>query len=121
MAENQPAATEFIAAILLEMAATPFWEEGTRALFEGAYGRMAVAYAIGVVPAAAGLLTVANYWPRLRTRAGSWLVNHAEPLVSDLRWWFVVLVFLFIGVSYPRLLRVFHDVRTPPVERAESK
>lgn len=120
--ENQSAATEFTAAILLEMVATPFWEEGTKALFDGVYARMAVAYGIGAIPAIAGLLTVANYWPQLRTRAGTWLVGHLEPLTSDARWWFAVLVFLFFGVSWPRLLRVLDETHRPitPVLSVQS-
>ncbi len=117
------AATEFIAAILLEAVATPFWEVGTRALFEGAYLRMVVAWGIGSVPAIAGLLTVANYWPQLRTSAGSWLVNHMEALTADLRWWFAILVFLFLGVSWPRFIRLLHEkelAQQPTVGDADS-
>jgi hypothetical protein len=64
--ENQSPATKFIGAICLEAFATPFFEEGTKALFERAYARTAIAYSIDAVPAVAGLLTVANLQADIR-------------------------------------------------------
>ena len=58
--DNQSPATKFIGAICLEAFATPFFEEGTKALFERVHARTAIAYSIGAVSAVAGLLTVAN-------------------------------------------------------------
>jgi hypothetical protein len=134
VSENHSPAREFIAAILLAAVVTPFWNEGTKALFDGAYLRMVVAYAIGSIPAIAAILTVANYWPRLRTSAGSWVVNHVgKPLTSDLRWWFAVVVFLFLGISWPRFIILLREPRlaqqqttgdvksTPELTPSESK
>jgi hypothetical protein len=112
MAENERA-TEFVAAILLEAVATPFFEEGTRAVFDGFYIRAAIAYGVGAIPAIAGLLTVANYWPRLRTRAGGWLVAHMEPIAISPRWWFGVMLFVLLWLSWPELVRKFHRSLTP--------
>jgi len=58
--DNQSPATKFIGAICLEAFATPFFEEGAKALFERVHARTAIAYSIGAVSAVAGLLTVAN-------------------------------------------------------------
>jgi len=87
--ENQSPATKFIGAICLEAFAAPFFEEGTKALFERAYARTAIAYSICAVPAVAGLLTVAilqadNVLYRLLKQGGQkWLKRSRQASETD--------------------------------------
>jgi hypothetical protein len=96
--------TEYVATILLVALTVPFFEQGTGAALDGHYLRAVVAYAIGSFPLVGGLLTIANYWPRLRTRFGDFIATKMLPIAANPRWWVGILLFVLLWTSWPELL-----------------
>jgi hypothetical protein len=95
--------TEYVATILLVAVATPFFEQGTGAALDGHYLKAVALYAVGCIPLVAGLLTIRNYWPRLRTRFGDFITTTMLPFAANPRWWFGILLFVLLWFSWPEL------------------